>query len=100
MEITEIILANVSRDFVSCISSHSRGILSRLKVFKSIGPGLWISWGGGGGGGEGGRICLPFSLSSLFYLWLFSLLDFSYILIKQIQNNQKTNRTIYTIMWN
>ncbi len=45
-------------------------------MFKSTGPSLWISWGrggGGGGGGGGGCVCLPFSLSSIIYLWLFSL---------------------------
>jgi hypothetical protein len=41
MEVTEIILAKVSR--LCQLSSHSHGFLSRLKIFKSIGPSLWIS---------------------------------------------------------
>ncbi len=51
MEVTEIILANVSR--LCQQSSHSHGFqknfLSRLQILKSIGPSLWISWGGGMG---------------------------------------------------
>jgi hypothetical protein len=41
MEVTEIILAKVSR--LCQLSSHSRGFLSRLQIFKSIRPSLWIS---------------------------------------------------------
>ena len=41
MEITEIILAKVSR--LCQLSSHRRGFLSRLKIFKSIGHIIWIS---------------------------------------------------------
>ncbi len=41
MEVTEIILAKVSR--LCQLSSHSRGILSRLWIFKSIGLSIRIS---------------------------------------------------------
>jgi hypothetical protein len=41
MEVTEIILAKVSR--LCQLSSHSRGFLSRIWIFKNIGPSLWIS---------------------------------------------------------
>jgi hypothetical protein len=46
MKVTEIILAKVWR--LCQLWSHSRGFLSRVKIFKSIGPSLWISFGGGG----------------------------------------------------
>ncbi len=36
LEITEIMLAKVSR--LCQLSSHSRGFLSRLQIFKYIGP--------------------------------------------------------------
>jgi hypothetical protein len=53
MEVTEIILAQASR--LCQLSRHSRGVLSRLWIFKSIVPSLRIYWGGGEGGrGEGG----------------------------------------------
>jgi hypothetical protein len=41
MEVTEIILAKVSR--LCQLSSHSHGFLSRLQIFTFIGPSLWIS---------------------------------------------------------
>jgi hypothetical protein len=41
MEVTEIILTKVSR--LCKLLNHSRGFLCRLKIFKSIGPSLWIS---------------------------------------------------------
>jgi hypothetical protein len=48
IKVTEIILAKVSR--LCQLSSHSRGFFSRLQIFRSIGPSLWIFFGGGGGG--------------------------------------------------
>jgi hypothetical protein len=48
MEVTEKILAKVSR--LCHLSSHSRGFLSSLQIFKSIGPSIWISFFLGGGG--------------------------------------------------
>ncbi len=42
MGVKEIILANVSR--LCQLSSHSRGLLSKLLIFKCTGPSLWISW--------------------------------------------------------
>ncbi len=41
MGVTEIILAKESR--LCQLSSHSRGFLSKLLIFKCIGPSLWIS---------------------------------------------------------
>ncbi len=41
MKVTEIILAKVSR--LSQLLSYARGFLSRLKIFKFIGPSLWFS---------------------------------------------------------
>jgi hypothetical protein len=41
MEVSEIILAEVSR--LCQLSSYNCGFLSRLQIFKSIGPSLWIS---------------------------------------------------------
>ncbi len=52
IEVTEIISAEVWLRYQ--LLSHSHGFLSRLQIFKSIGPSLWISLGGGGG------VCLPF----------------------------------------
>ncbi len=45
MEVTEMILAKVSR--LCQLSIHCRGFLSKLQIFKSIGPRLCISWGRG-----------------------------------------------------
>jgi hypothetical protein len=42
MEVTEIILAKFPR--LCQLSSQSRGLLSRLLIFKSIGPSLRISF--------------------------------------------------------
>jgi hypothetical protein len=41
MEVTEIILAKILG--LCQLSSHIRGFFSRLYIFKSIGPFLWIS---------------------------------------------------------
>ncbi len=41
MEVTEIILAEVSR--LCQLSSHRRRFLSRLKIFKCLGPSRWTS---------------------------------------------------------
>jgi hypothetical protein len=43
MEVTEIVLAKVSR--LCQLLSHSRGFLSRLQIFKSIWPSLWFTCG-------------------------------------------------------
>ncbi len=62
----------------TCSLSRARQFFSRLEVFQRGKRNIFILLGteviGGGGGGTG--VCLPFSLSSIFYSWLFYLLDF------------------------
>ncbi len=78
MEVTEIILAKVSR--LCQLSSHCRGFLSRLLIYRAW-PVVFFRGGGGTG------VCLPFSLSSIFYSWIFSLLVF-YIYFNETYSKQ------------
>jgi hypothetical protein len=49
--------------------------------------------------GEGGRVRLPFSLSSIFYSWLFSLLVFVIYFDETDSKQPQIHIKIHTSLW-